>query len=340
MLHEFLFTFLRGDEIMKKTSVVSVVTVLLMASMASADTFRFIGSGNWEDSNWQNQTLGLQPVDPPTADDVARMNWGNNTVTLSTATEVFRLMTGVDESGTLVVADGGHLTTGITWSSVGNNSTTGAPVTGTLTVEAGGRVDFGQHLWVGFRENTTGIVDINGGTVTVGQMLGLGWSGGLGHVNVNDGGVLDLFQLHGDGVSSMQNGSVLDIEGTGQVVLPGNYTNVVNAYVANGSITAWDGAATVVINVVSTPLDGDFDGDGEADGNDFLLWQRGGSPMPLSPEDLATWQSDFGSSSSNEVTILTAEFLATAAGVPEPSTLTLILVSAGVLYGSRRRRSR
>ena len=79
-------------------------------------------------------------------------------------------------------------------------------------------------------------MDINGGTVNVGQMLGLGWAGGIGFVNVNDGGVLDLFQLHGDGASSMKNGSILDITGTGQVLLPGNYTNVINAYVANGSI--------------------------------------------------------------------------------------------------------
>ncbi|MBN1852651.1 MAG: PEP-CTERM sorting domain-containing protein [Pirellulales bacterium] len=327
----------------KKTTKGCALLGLMLASVASAqDVYRFMGSGNWEDSNWQNQTQGLQPVDPPGPDDIARMNWGNNIVTLSTATEVYQLMTGVDESGTLVVADGGHLTTAHVWSSVGNNSTTGAPVVGTLNVEAGGRVDFGQHLWVGFKSNTTGYVNIYGGYVSVGQMLGLGWggdNGGVGYVTVYDGGVLDLFQLHGDGVSSMKNGSVLDIQETGQVLLPGNYTNVVNDYIANGSITAWGGIGNVIIDVVADPLDGDFDGDDDADGNDFLVWQLAESPTPLSTEDLVAWQNDFGASSANEITILTAGFSVTAASVPEPSTWILILATAGVLYGFRPRKA-
>ncbi|MBN1854278.1 MAG: hypothetical protein JW829_16230 [Pirellulales bacterium] len=30
------------------------------------------------------------------------------------------------------------------------------------------------------------------------------------------------------------------------------------------------------------------------DGNDFLIWQRGESPNPLSSSDLASWQATFG----------------------------------------------
>ena len=33
-------------------------------------------------------------------------------------------------------------------------------------------------------------------------MLGAGWGGGTGYIRVHDNGVLDLFQLHGDGSSS------------------------------------------------------------------------------------------------------------------------------------------
>ena len=40
---------------------------------------------------------------------------------------------------------------------------------------------------------------------------------------------------------------------------------------------------------------GDADGDFDVDGGDFLVWQRGGSPNPLSPADLATWKGSFGS---------------------------------------------
>jgi hypothetical protein len=33
---------------------------------------------------------------------------------------------------------------------------------------------------------------------------------------------------------------------------------------------------------------------GDVDGNDFLVWQRGGSPTPNSPVDLTTWRNNFG----------------------------------------------
>src|SRR5690606_23129308 len=55
-------------------------------------------------------------------------------------------------------------------------------------------------------------------------------------------------------------------------------------------------------------LPGDFDMDGDVDGADFLSWQRGNSPNPLSSGDLADWESNFGA------TALTA-----AVAVPEPS---------------------
>jgi hypothetical protein len=39
---------------------------------------------------------------------------------------------------------------------------------------------------------------------------------------------------------------------------------------------------------------GDWDGDGDVDGRDFLQWQRGGSPEPFSQTDLAGWQEEYG----------------------------------------------
>jgi hypothetical protein len=71
---------------------------------------------------------------------------------------------------------------------------------------------------------------------------------------------------------------------------------------------------------------GDFDGDGDVDGADFLVWQRGGSPNPLSAADLATWKGNFGSA------------VAAAGAVPEPGTLGLALM-AGIVAGLRRKSS-
>jgi hypothetical protein len=46
--------------------------------------------------------------------------------------------------------------------------------------------------------------------------------------------------------------------------------------------------------VLYTVLPGDFDNDGDVDGFDFLKWQRGESPNPLSAEDLADWEVNYG----------------------------------------------
>lgn len=68
---------------------------------------------------------------------------------------------------------------------------------------------------------------------------------------------------------------------------------------------------------------GDFDGDGDVDGPDYLKWQRGESPNPLSPTDLAEWQTNYG----------TPVIAATA--VPEPGAAVLTLVALGLLAHRR-----
>ncbi len=68
---------------------------------------------------------------------------------------------------------------------------------------------------------------------------------------------------------------------------------------------------------------GDFDGDGDVDGSDFLQWQRDG----LSATDLIDWQTGFGTPTLSEVT-----------AVPEPSSLLIgIFALVHVYRGSCRR---
>lgn len=69
-----------------------------------------------------------------------------------------------------------------------------------------------------------------------------------------------------------------------------------------------------------TTLVGDFNGDKTVDGADFLRWQRGLSPAPLSQSDLNAWRANFGQS------LLALPALSPA---PEPSS-TLLLVLGGI----------
>jgi hypothetical protein len=77
------------------------------------------------------------------------------------------------------------------------------------------------------------------------------------------------------------------------------------------------------------PLSGDFDGDGDVDGRDFLAWQRGESPDPLSAEDLALWQAEYGNGSSLRANV----------AVPEPSAAVLSVLGMVVAALMKHRRS-
>ena len=72
-------------------------------------------------------------------------------------------------------------------------------------------------------------------------------------------------------------------------------------------------------------VSGDFDNDGDVDGSDFLHWQRGESPNPLSAADLASWQANFNSSPQSALT-----------AVPEPTSLALLLIGSYLFIQPRR----
>ena len=78
-----------------------------------------------------------------------------------------------------------------------------------------------------------------------------------------------------------------------------------------------------LITVEGTP--GDFDDDGDIDGRDFLVWQRGNSPSPLSAADLAAWQNGYGG----------GPLVATSA-VPEPSSICVMILASISAIGLRR----
>jgi len=88
----------------------------------------------------------------------------------------------------------------------------------------------------------------------------------------------------------------------------------VSLYEANYTVSNVEiGAAS---HFFGPPLFGDFDVDGDVDGGDFRMWQKGESPTPFGVFDLAFWEANFGTVSS---------LSATSTAVPEPATCLMLL---------------
>lgn len=79
-------------------------------------------------------------------------------------------------------------------------------------------------------------------------------------------------------------------------------------------------SSSVVLKVVGLGTAGDFDGDGDVDGRDFLVWQRNPSIG-----NLADWQTNFGNGS-----------LSAVSAVPEPTSVLLIAFASITLSWRRR----
>jgi autotransporter-associated beta strand protein len=98
-------------------------------------------------------------------------------------------------------------------------------------------------------------------------------------------------------------------------------------------------SGTGLLQVLSTEtplLPGDFDGDGDVDGLDLLIWQNTPAASPPKTERFTLWEANFGNPFANP----TAS--PTAAAVPEPGSLALLLavVLSPLASAPRRRRPR
>jgi hypothetical protein len=278
---------------MKRRTFISVCALLgvMVATLAQGATTRYSGSGDYTNVLAVTGTVGWTPTGGgrdgmPGSNDLMRVNSGNNIVTLTNvAPDVLQFQIGVDESGQLVVDNGGKLSTvgASSANAVGYNGYANN-VYGRMTVKTNGQVNslyylrvgytgFGvltldggtfnlsHHLWVGAGANGNGtIILTNGGTLNmtgangnngmigIGSNNGTGASGGWGHVYVQGGGVLNLFNIDPNG-GSIQAGSGLDISGSGVVTFPGDKTaTLTNKYIIPGKITAYGATGTVAID--------------------------------------------------------------------------------------------
>ena len=80
-----------------------------------------------------------------------------------------------------------------------------------------------------------------------------------------------------------------------------------------------------IVQLIPETYDADYDDDGDVDGFDFLKWQIGQSPLPLSDFDLNLWETQFG---------MPLPLAVSATTVPEPATwIILTLGIMGMLAG-------
>ncbi len=94
------------------------------------------------------------------------------------------------------------------------------------------------------------------------------------------------------------------------------------------NVTNWDGMSPLAsLQLVGVGPAGDFDNDGDVDGADFLVWQRGLGTI-FTATDLNDWKANYGTGASSA--------LASATSVPEP-TSALLIFTACCLCGMYRK---
>jgi len=209
----------------------------------------------------------------------------------------------------------------------------------TLLTLNGGEIFVGNHARLGTEidsgENSQGGPQTPNVTVSItdGLMDATGYLQVGGSITL-DGGILRANRFE----ESISAGTI-EINGSGILQFDNSQESVadVESHISSGFFTTSEGSPLIVDVVDLDGTDftqvslgavcgtGDFDCDGDTDGNDFLAWQRGFGDE-FDATDLADWESGFG----------TVPLSATVQAVPEPSFLSLMALCGIVLLGIKR----
>jgi fibronectin-binding autotransporter adhesin len=200
---------------------------------------------------------------------------------------------------------------GVIQNSAGSASTT-APVT--LT-----KVGTGELELTGI--NTyTGNTNVQGGTLSINNP----YLADLADVTVSTGAILDL---NFGSLATIDTIDSLFFNGVSQAI--GTWGRIGSGANFEANWITGDGLLNVVTFVPPVATAGDFDLDGDVDGRDFLIWQRGGSPGGVgNATDLTNWQTNYGTG--------TGPLTAATTAVPEPTGIVLVAM-AGLFVAARRR---
>ncbi|MCA9237345.1 MAG: hypothetical protein KDA44_17850 [Planctomycetales bacterium] len=234
---------------------------------------------------------------------------------------------------------------------------------GTLNITSGGEVSCSWGA-IGSFSSSSGKVRIHGAG-SKWNVRGVLDVGGDAMLNITDGGLLTVDYALTISATPRHDNSIAMASG-GMLAIPGDVDDSLTQFLGfvqgNDAIRYWnpedghlasltdatygddytleylttgDLAGYTMLTVTAPGPTGDFDGDFDVDGGDFLAWQRGESPTALGAADLADWQANFGAGAASANAL---------AATPEPSAallaalaLTLGMVSrAGQSRGRRR----
>jgi T5SS/PEP-CTERM-associated repeat protein/autotransporter-associated beta strand protein len=176
----------------------------------------------------------------------------------------------------------------------------------------------------GLTKTGTGTLELTGANIYADDTRVFGGTLGVNGPNLADaadmhisaGALLNLNFVGTDTIDA------LFFNGVGQAT--GTWGSLSSAATHKSDLFAGDGMLEITSFESGTP--GDFDMDGDVDGRDFLVWQRGESPDPLSAGDLADWQANYG-----------ANPLASSRAVPEPSCLLILWGTCLIMRTSKSR---
>ena len=149
--------------------------------------------------------------------------------------------------------------------------------------------------------------------------------------SVTLGGILDLSILAGFNPALGQSFSLFE----GSIGSITGAFSTVNAPIVNGhALNVVYGANSVMLEVGNA---GDFNGDGRIDAGDYVVWRKG-LGTSYTQDDYTVWRAHFGQTSGTGSGANVDSFRNVSSNVPEPSSLTLLMVCfvAGRLIRPRR----
>jgi hypothetical protein len=224
----------------KHNFLISLIVLFSIAAMSSAADFLWddqAGDHNWNNAtNWNPDT-----VPPSTSGNYAKILISTGP-TLSPGQTATPYRVYLDGSNGSMTIDGGTINLTSSWIGIGYTS---ASDSGTLTMNSGTINASGTsgHIYCGVKGTAT--LNMSGGAINLAKTFYVARdAGSVGTVNLSGGTITCSVLNIGSG-----GGGTIDITGAGTLIIDNTGATNLSTYIANGWITAYGGAGTVVVDV-------------------------------------------------------------------------------------------